>query len=249
MDEPRSPEEQKRKVSAQEQYFEMQVVCTGGFFFEVMKLDSGKRYAVDLRKMTCTCPDHKEREIKCKHIWRVELEGYEGPIDGPEKPFSNDHKSQRNWELEGDVPWFDARLGLTVDELKKNCLCLVAPGKKKDYKFWAAFVDMPNNRILLCWGDCNQEEAFKRHPFGQIKAVDTGSPYTAAKNRYKNKLSKEYYSPDIVLHTALVEGLLENLVTARFSTPSDASASEPKEKAENKKIEEIVKPDDVPVWF
>lgn len=29
-------------------------------------------YSVSLAAQSCTCPDHKERKEKCKHIWAAE---------------------------------------------------------------------------------------------------------------------------------------------------------------------------------
>ena len=37
------------------------------------KLGTAGSYIVDPRKEDCTCPDHKERGIKCKHIYAVEF--------------------------------------------------------------------------------------------------------------------------------------------------------------------------------
>lgn len=42
--------------------------------FTVPSQTSDKKYTVEIGKeKDCTCPDHRERESKCKHIWAVEL--------------------------------------------------------------------------------------------------------------------------------------------------------------------------------
>lgn len=33
---------------------------------------SSRTYVVDPDAGTCTCPDHRERGVKCKHVWAVE---------------------------------------------------------------------------------------------------------------------------------------------------------------------------------
>ena len=37
------------------------------------KLGTAGSYIVDPRKEDCTCPDHEERGVKCKHIYAVEF--------------------------------------------------------------------------------------------------------------------------------------------------------------------------------
>jgi hypothetical protein len=41
---------------------------------------SGSEYHVDLRSETCECPDHKYREVRCKHLRRCEYETGRRPL-------------------------------------------------------------------------------------------------------------------------------------------------------------------------
>jgi hypothetical protein len=43
---------------------------------------SGDEYVVDTREPACTCPDFQYRDVKCKHIRRVELETDERSTEG-----------------------------------------------------------------------------------------------------------------------------------------------------------------------
>lgn len=68
----------------------------------------GKSHTVDLDKQSCTCPDHKTRQIKCKHIWRVELET--GDIETVSQHDESEHSStskskKRDWRP-GNFTWF-----------------------------------------------------------------------------------------------------------------------------------------------
>ena len=36
--------------------------------------EAGRRYAVDGATETCSCPDHQQRDLECKHLRRVRLE-------------------------------------------------------------------------------------------------------------------------------------------------------------------------------
>ena len=49
----------------------MTTVPLGGDMFSVTT-ESGKEYTVDVREGRCTCPDHEHRDVRCKHIRRVE---------------------------------------------------------------------------------------------------------------------------------------------------------------------------------
>ena len=39
----------------------------------VVVSESGSEYLVDAREETCSCPDHRYRDIRCKHIRRTEF--------------------------------------------------------------------------------------------------------------------------------------------------------------------------------
>ncbi len=40
---------------------------------EAVVYSDGNKYEIDYITETCTCPDHKFRVVKCKHIWAVQL--------------------------------------------------------------------------------------------------------------------------------------------------------------------------------
>ena len=55
-------------------------------------------YEVSLDMQSCTCPDCRERKLKCKHLWKVELEGYSStPIGG---------EGYRGWKPDENFVWF-----------------------------------------------------------------------------------------------------------------------------------------------
>ena len=58
-----------RDVRALSEY--MTVLGEGGDVFTVVGENGGGEYQVDSRKGRCTCPDHKHRNARCKHIRRV----------------------------------------------------------------------------------------------------------------------------------------------------------------------------------
>ena len=41
---------------------------------------AGTEYTIDLRTASCTCPDAEYRNVRCKHIRRVEMEVGKRPI-------------------------------------------------------------------------------------------------------------------------------------------------------------------------
>lgn len=218
-----------RKVVALEQYYQMRVVSVGGFFFEVVKLNSGQRYAVDLRKMTCTCPDHKERGVKCKHIRRVELEGYEGPIDGHDTPPPKGSESKTDWTPEDGPVWFDSRAA-TADRLRQSALCLVAPGKKKKYKFWVALADVKEGKVYLCWGDFYPFELNLKQQIGQRKEIFTRAPCAEARNRFQQKANKEYFVPEPELEDAIKDALVSRFASQGDPAPSGTEKPEKPQK-------------------
>ena len=57
----------------------MTVLPLGGNVYSVTT-QSGSEYRVDAREDRCTCPDHRYREVRCKHIRRVVFATGERPI-------------------------------------------------------------------------------------------------------------------------------------------------------------------------
>jgi len=57
----------------------MTVLALGGDVYSVTT-QSGSEYWVDLQEERCTCPDHKHRNIQCKHLRRVVFATGEQPI-------------------------------------------------------------------------------------------------------------------------------------------------------------------------
>lgn len=49
--------------------------------------ESGNSYEVNVEAETCTCPDHQDREVFCKHLRRVDLEIRTGVLPGPDGTF------------------------------------------------------------------------------------------------------------------------------------------------------------------
>ena len=49
--------------------------------------ESGKTYSVDVVAETCTCPDHTQRDVFCKHLRRVDLAIRAGVVPGPDGTF------------------------------------------------------------------------------------------------------------------------------------------------------------------
>ena len=45
----------------------------GGEWAVPSQTNTDKRYTVDAKAGTCTCPDHVETGFKCKHVWAVEF--------------------------------------------------------------------------------------------------------------------------------------------------------------------------------
>lgn len=62
----------------------------------------GRNHTVNLYNQTCSCPDHKTRQVKCKHIWRVELEGHGNK---PEENSSMVKSKKHDWRP-GNFTWF-----------------------------------------------------------------------------------------------------------------------------------------------
>ena len=73
-----STEFEDRDVRALTEY--MTVIPEGGDIFTVIGQNGGGEYQVDARKGRCTCPDHKHRSARCKHIRRVAFATGEEPI-------------------------------------------------------------------------------------------------------------------------------------------------------------------------
>lgn len=99
-----------RKSKARMEYSEMTVARltrpeNGKHVFQVAHGE--KTHVVSLDGQTCSCPDHKTRQVKCKHIWRVELET--GDPETLETVSQSEHsttpKKKRDWRP-GDFTWF-----------------------------------------------------------------------------------------------------------------------------------------------
>jgi hypothetical protein len=62
----------------------MAVVALGGGEYDVVTAD-GERpvYTVDLPAGTCTCPDHRMRGARCKHLRRVAIDVTAGRVPAP----------------------------------------------------------------------------------------------------------------------------------------------------------------------
>lgn len=57
----------------------MSVLPESGDVFTVVG-ENGATYRVDRREERCTCPDHKYRDIRCKHLRRVAFATGEEPV-------------------------------------------------------------------------------------------------------------------------------------------------------------------------
>jgi len=57
----------------------MTVRALGGDIYSVTTA-SGSEYRVDAREARCTCPDHKHRDARCKHLRRVAFATGDVPI-------------------------------------------------------------------------------------------------------------------------------------------------------------------------
>lgn len=249
-------EDQTRKERAQRDYHRMQVTALGPFHFDVMTDGNAeRRYRVDLIEPSCTCPDFQKRQIKCKHIYRVELEGYEGPIDGPANPSIENLEAGApsdpdRWRPDASFTWFDAREDMFSGYTLKEIYCYGAPGKKKDYKFWVGIPNFPRLGILtLYWGDFNEQELQSDRHLGQSKEIACQSPSDEAQKRGWKKLDKGY-AP---LPFELEELLLDRIATQLAAKGYDPQKVNPDKVYTQTKTEEKPKtnwkPDNEFVWF
>lgn len=237
-----SPEEIKRLERAQADYQHMQVTALAPFLFDVMTDgDPDRRYRVDLVEPSCTCPDFQQREIKCKHIWRVELEGYERPEGHIKKPSG---KTKNPGTLsdpdalkpKNRIPFFDAREEMFSGSTLKELYCYGAPGKKKDYKFWVGIPNFPRVGMLtLCWGDFNEQELRQggRH-LGQSKEIVCQSPFNEAHKRGFQKLDKGYAPLPFELEELLLDQLATQFAAKGYNLQKanpDAKETKPTSKA------------------
>ena len=62
----------------------MAVTAFGRGSYEVVG-ESNDAYLVDLPAGRCTCPDHRFRDARCKHVRRVAIEITAGRVPGPEQ--------------------------------------------------------------------------------------------------------------------------------------------------------------------
>ena len=239
-----------REVTAMEQYYEMEVLPFGYNQFNVKSLVSHKEYEVDLVRQTCSCPDHRERQVKCKHIWRVEKEGYvaydpPGQVEpkGSAAPFA-----EQEWKPDSDFVWFNS----FQQGLGSKVICLVAPGKKKLYKFWIAIPDHPRKKVLtICWGDCSREDlhGLGRPNIGQSKEIPVRNTYNEARVRAGKKRPRGYRAAEAgtakqILNAAGFSG------HANFGKEDHSFAPESaNEKTKEEKKQTDWKPDEDFVWF
>lgn len=223
-----------RKIKAQEEYYQMRVEpLHKPYQFKV----HGKTgiYEVDIRRQTCTCPDHKERQVKCKHIWRVELEGYKFSQESEAPCRASLNSKAANWKPDGDFAWFDSR---TMPDSRpeyyvEHGIFLVAPGRKKQYKYWAAFPLYSSGQLILYWGDATEGELSlalsQKIQIGQYKVVKSHSPYGEAIERMEKKKAKDYSPPPPELKHTLEMAIVGQLF-ARGIVPGLTMQEENKEK-------------------
>lgn len=60
----------------------MAVTAIGGGQYDVAT-EFDTRYTVDLPRSTCTCPDYRHRDARCKHLRRVAIDVTEGRVPPP----------------------------------------------------------------------------------------------------------------------------------------------------------------------
>ena len=62
----------------------MAVVSLGSGLYDVVT-DDDTAYTVDLRDGRCTCPDHRHRDARCKHLRRVAIDVTAGRVPAPDE--------------------------------------------------------------------------------------------------------------------------------------------------------------------
>lgn len=88
----------ERDIKALTEYMTVLEKDTPGFYS--VTTESGSEYTVDARHESCTCPDAEYRDVKCKHIRRVE--------------YAIGRKAVPQW---ADKEEMDSRLGDHVDNV------------------------------------------------------------------------------------------------------------------------------------
>lgn len=249
-------EDQTRKERAQRDYHRMQVTALGPFHFDVMTDgDAERRYRVDLVEPSCTCPDFQKRQVKCKHIYRVELEGYEGP-DGPvasssEKPGPGAPSDPDRWRSDANFTWFDAREDMFSKSTLGMIRCYWAYGRKKEIKFWVAIPHFPGvGTLTLCWGDFNEQELRQsnRH-LGQSKEIACMNPFDEARSRGKKKLDRGYSPMSYELEELLLDRIATQLAAKGYN-PQKVNPDKVYTQTKTKeKPKTNWKPDNEFVWF
>lgn len=246
-------EARNRYERACKEYHRMKVTPDAPFKFEV-ETDGhpNRRYQVDLAGPSCTCPDFRQRKIKCKHIWRVEMEGYERPVNGPDSSSIFCAPSDPDkWRPDNDFVWFDSRVEMFSEFMLKHIRCYWASGQKKEIKFWVAIPHFPApGALTLCWGDFNEMELRRSHKtLGQSREVSCRDPFEQARSRGWKKLNKGY-AP---MSHELAELLLDRLATQFAEKGYDPqqvnpeSRSKPLKKTEKSRTD--WRPDNNFVWF
>jgi hypothetical protein len=72
------PDDRSRRARREE----MRVTAAGDGTYEVWS-PSGRVYDVDLDAARCTCPDHRFRDVRCKHLRRVAIDVTLGDVPAP----------------------------------------------------------------------------------------------------------------------------------------------------------------------
>jgi len=80
--EPLAPDGPRDSRAARARSEPMAVVPLGDGRYDVV-VRGGAAYTVDLDAGTCTCPDHRYRSLRCKHLRRVALDVTAGRIPAP----------------------------------------------------------------------------------------------------------------------------------------------------------------------
>jgi hypothetical protein len=85
--------ESTRQDRAQAEGMVVQAIVENGVatgLYEV-ESESGSQYTVDVEEGRCSCPDHQNRDAKCKHIQRVALEmQYAGLVEPGDRVYDFD---------------------------------------------------------------------------------------------------------------------------------------------------------------
>lgn len=133
--------------------------------------------------------------------------------------------------------------------------CLINEGKKKKYKYWAAYETADQTSIVLCYGSIDDREVVA----GKVTDMKTNqasakraSPHAEMLKRVRKKFDEGYETAPSDIRK-VIEAELKRKYGAEFfsqeekSKSSGQSASAPKEDKQNK--EKTWKPSDNFAWF